>query len=85
MKVNEMSWFQKGSFSEMDSVPIRVLRLWFSGRSLTWLVLAPISRFHTGASFTASSPTTAGSRVTQQEASGLIRLNHKDSKGYCSS
>lgn len=43
MKVKEMSWFQKGSFSDMDSVPTRVLRLELSDRSLTWLVLAPIS------------------------------------------
>lgn len=41
--VKEMSWFQKGSFSDMDSVPTRVLRLWLSDRSLIWLVLAPIS------------------------------------------
>ena len=43
MKVKEMSWFQKGSFCDTDSVPTRVLRLGFSDRSLTWLVLAPIS------------------------------------------
>lgn len=43
MKVKEMSWFQKGSFSDMDSVPTRVLRLGLSDRSLTWLVLAPIA------------------------------------------
>lgn len=42
-KVKEMSWFQKGSFSDMDSVPTRVLRLWLLARSLMWLVLAPIS------------------------------------------
>lgn len=43
MKVKEMSWFQNGSFSDMDSVPTRALRLGLSDRSLTWLVLAPIS------------------------------------------
>ena len=43
MNVKEMSWFQKGSFSDMDSVPTRALRLGLSDRSLTWLVLAPIS------------------------------------------
>ncbi|KAF3848999.1 hypothetical protein F7725_015496 [Dissostichus mawsoni] len=45
MKVKEMSWFQKGSFSDMDSVPTRVLRLGLSDRSLTWLVLAPIALY----------------------------------------
>lgn len=43
MKVKDISWFQKGSFSDMDSVPTRVLRLWLLDRSLIWLVLAPIS------------------------------------------
>lgn len=43
MNVKEISWFQKGSFSDMDSVPTRVLRLGLLDRSLTWLVLAPIS------------------------------------------
>lgn len=43
MKVKDISWFQKGSFSDMDSVPTRVLRLWLLDRSLMWLVLAPIS------------------------------------------
>lgn len=42
MKVKEMSWFQKGSFSDMDSVPTRVFRLGLLDRSLIWLVLAPI-------------------------------------------
>ncbi|TNN85331.1 hypothetical protein EYF80_004353 [Liparis tanakae] len=45
MKVKEMSWFQKGSFSEMESLPTRALRLGLSDRSLTWLVLAPIARY----------------------------------------
>lgn len=43
MKVKDISWFQKGSFSDMDSVPTRVLRLWLLDTSLIWLVLAPIS------------------------------------------
>ncbi len=43
VKVNEISWFQKGSFSEMESGPIRVRMLWLSDRSLTWLVFAPIA------------------------------------------
>ena len=43
MKVKEMSWFQNGSFSDMDSVPTRAFRLGLSDRSLTWLVLAPIT------------------------------------------
>lgn len=43
VKVNEISWFQKGSFSETASGPIRVRMLWLSDRSLTWLVFAPIA------------------------------------------
>ena len=55
MKVKEMSWFQNGSFSDMDSVPMRVLRLWLSDKSVTRLVLAPISQFSFQMFLTASS------------------------------
>lgn len=59
MNVKEISWFQKGSFSDMDSVPTRVLRLGLLDRSLTWLVLAPIStasRQQDAPGLTSSSP-----------------------------
>lgn len=54
--VKDISWFQKGSFSETDSGPISFCRLWFSARSLTWLVLAPISWQWCGNLLKSSSP-----------------------------
>lgn len=41
-KENEKSWFQKGSFSEIDSVPDSFFKYSFLGRSLILLLFDPI-------------------------------------------